>query len=284
MGKEWCTAVATTCVDFPPVETPGHKGFVTATHNINPVFPNKNIALANDGDNFTWIQVPNANDADIYFPVDGRQPTTPEAVAWSCANVDVDNREDSPITKWYMRMFGWTNSPEETPLQMGFAPLTSEELGDLYKKWNNLIEKKFYLNTSLGNSDQDITSKPETIITFDKSMDENNKQKFWEIFHEEASVPVGRILLYRLLIEIRRTRGGIGALDSGTPETKEFADIFHILFGADTSSTHNNSPNPPHSQLQNEIDQSKSKIDQLKLQISEKQNKIDQLELQISEK
>jgi hypothetical protein len=45
-----------------------------------------------------------ANEHNIYFPEDGSQPTTPEAVQYSCANID--NRENSPITEWYMKMFG----------------------------------------------------------------------------------------------------------------------------------------------------------------------------------
>lgn len=49
-------------------------------------------------------QQPNLNDHNIYFSTDGHQPTTQEAVAWSCANID--NRENSPITEWYMKMFG----------------------------------------------------------------------------------------------------------------------------------------------------------------------------------
>lgn len=44
------------------------------------------------------------NNHVIEFPIDGHQPTTPEAVEYSCANID--NRPDSPITEWYMKMFG----------------------------------------------------------------------------------------------------------------------------------------------------------------------------------
>lgn len=43
-------------------------------------------------------------DYNIYFPADGSQPTTPDAVNYSLANID--NRENSPITEWYMKMFG----------------------------------------------------------------------------------------------------------------------------------------------------------------------------------
>jgi hypothetical protein len=52
-------------------------------------------------DQFTHVQIPTpggaAANVDIYFPIDGHQPTTPNAVVWSCANID--NRENSPITE-----------------------------------------------------------------------------------------------------------------------------------------------------------------------------------------
>lgn len=46
-------------------------------------------------------QAPVAGDINIYFPQDGHQPTTPEAAAWSCSNVNNNN-----ITDWYVRAFG----------------------------------------------------------------------------------------------------------------------------------------------------------------------------------
>lgn len=41
---------------------------------------------------------------NIYFPEDGSQPSTSDAIKYSLANID--NTPNSPITKWYMRMFG----------------------------------------------------------------------------------------------------------------------------------------------------------------------------------
>ena len=35
---------------------------------------------------------------NIYFPRNAKQPTTEDAVKWSCA--DIDNIKDSPITEW----------------------------------------------------------------------------------------------------------------------------------------------------------------------------------------
>jgi hypothetical protein len=40
------------------------------------------------------------------FSKNGVQPTTSEAVEYSCANVEAHDL-NSPITEWYMRMFGW---------------------------------------------------------------------------------------------------------------------------------------------------------------------------------
>jgi hypothetical protein len=41
---------------------------------------------------------------NIFFPSNGVQPTTEEAIEYSCAKID--NREDSSITIWYMQLFG----------------------------------------------------------------------------------------------------------------------------------------------------------------------------------
>lgn len=48
--------------------------------------------------------VPNQMHRNIYFPEDGSQPSTFDAIKYSLANVD--NTPNSLITEWYMRMFG----------------------------------------------------------------------------------------------------------------------------------------------------------------------------------
>lgn len=205
-SEGWCAAIAATCVDFPLVETPGHKGFVTATHNPNHVFPDKNIPLANDGDNFTWIQVPNANNANIYFPVDGRQPTTQEAAEWSCANIGANN-PNAPVTEWYMRMFGWTDPTVrgQVPLQMGFAPLAAGGVGPAPQNPKEIIT----LHDTGAGRVHDMDNRFTGIANpaggfFDR------REAFWHTFRQIAANPVGRVLLYRLLIEIRRQNVGNG--------------------------------------------------------------------------
>lgn len=119
---------------------------------------------------------------NIKFPKKGKQPTTAEAALWSCANIN-----DDAVTEWYMRMFGWT-APEENekkPLEMGFGiadngkKLISAPIIHAYDKGDDLEEQ-------------------EEIMTFEL------QNIFWQTFRQIASNPVGRVLLYRLLIEIRR--------------------------------------------------------------------------------
>ena len=113
----------------------------------------------------------------IYFPKNGHQPITVEAVRYSCANID--NRESSPITEWYMKMFGYI-APEKAAIEAGFS-----------RGSNN----------------------PQKIINFDlvpapkvgSIMNADEQNQFWNTFRQIATNPSGRILLYRLLIEIRRS-------------------------------------------------------------------------------
>ena len=119
----------------------------------------------------------------LYFPVDGRQPTTEEAAVWSCANVD--NREHSQITNWYMKMFG------VIPHNGNF----------IQAGWTN----------------------PEAVrIINANSMDIDKKTAFINDFRKIASDPVGRELLYRILIEVRRYKNEgnakKGAIGDDVPE------------------------------------------------------------------
>ena len=116
---------------------------------------------------------------NIYFPTNGIQPTTKEAAKYSCANVL--NTEDSPITEWYIRVFGgekaviYSKNQVPTSAQKTQGP----KLG--FKENNS----KNYIITAYSSSN-----------VF--------KQQFWKTFRTIASDPVGRVLLYRILIEIRR--------------------------------------------------------------------------------
>ena len=119
----------------------------------------------------------------LFFPTNGSQPTTEKAGEYSGARF-VDQLGDDLVTDWWVRVFGgnkavnWsrpddqqlTNQPKEEP--MGFEADT-----------NNLTH----------------------IIQVKE--DESFKKDFWKTFRIIAADPVGRVLLYRLLIEIRRVDG-----------------------------------------------------------------------------
>ena len=118
----------------------------------------------------------------LYFPTNGVQPTTEEAGEYSGARYNGPRKDD--VTDWWVRVFGgnnavnWsktdnqqlTNQPQEEP--MGFKAGTNE---------------------------------PIHIIRVNG--DESFKKEFWQAFRTIAADPVGRVLLYRLLIEIRRLDG-----------------------------------------------------------------------------
>lgn len=104
---------------------------------------------------------------NIYFPADGRQPTSEEAGIFSGAR-EMDPKINARITSWYMQMFGYKKGARSVP---GF-----------------------------GIGGRDIM----TVAT-------DNSDFFWEHFEKIASDPVGRVLLYRILIEINRQNAdGIG--------------------------------------------------------------------------
>ena len=121
---------------------------------------------------------------EIFFPSDGRQPTADEAVQWSCANA-----EDELVTDWYVSMFGLSDW-EKTSLNMGFN--TKNELCKIINFDPEL--------------DRDPTKAAES---------QAFKATFIANFRKIASVSVGRVLLYRLLLEIRRTDStGNGCIDA----------------------------------------------------------------------
>jgi hypothetical protein len=97
-------------VALPNLETPGHQGVVNVNNALfGPLAPGTiHLLHAQNGEQFTQIRVPDANNAEIYFNVNGQQPTTQQTVIWSCANVD--NTPTSPITEWYMQVFGWSRA------------------------------------------------------------------------------------------------------------------------------------------------------------------------------
>ncbi len=111
-------------------------------------------------------------DGNIYFPADGTQPTAKEVAEYSCANID--NRADSPITKWYMQVFGVID-----------------------KNGRNSTNDNDYIKAGYNHKSEDIVP----IFTFP---DDNHCESFIKIFKMVAKTSLGRSLLYRIIIEIRR--------------------------------------------------------------------------------
>lgn len=118
---------------------------------------------------FKCIKLSSSAEYEIFFPEEASQLTTAEVVLHSCANAEYSGEQDI-ITNWYLAMFGLIKH-EGKYLQMGL----------------------------------DLKVKAQRIITMDRSMDEETQSTFIKNFRRIASVSVGRVLLYRLLIEIWRT-------------------------------------------------------------------------------
>jgi hypothetical protein len=181
-----------------PANTPHYAGEnITGVHGASTV-----------NDQFTHIQIPMpggaAANVNIYFPIDGHQPTTPNAVVWACANID--NREHSPITEWYMMMFGVIPLPAGGG---GGAPAVYVQAG-----WNNpAVNPQQIISFDAGFNGASMVTYPESVISVSR------KDLFVQNFRKIASTSVGRILLYRILIEIRRHAavGNVGVLDHGIP-------------------------------------------------------------------
>lgn len=131
------------------------------------------------------------SDGNIYFPTNGVQPTTEEAVILSCANVD--NTPTSPVTNWYMQMFGVLEH-SGVFLEVGLDK-------------TNTAKKILSIDGLL--SDDLHNELPKKYIS--------QKDAFVKNFRKIASTAVGRTLLYRILIEIRRhdsTVNKFGCVDS----------------------------------------------------------------------
>jgi hypothetical protein len=134
------------------------------------------------------------NGKNVYFPTTGIQPTTEQAIKLSRADILRGTPENNAVAEWYMRMFGWIPA-DDTPSN------TSESEGRLQIGFKGENE-------------------PTAIITLESGDDKNPEHQeekkhiaFWRAFRQIAADPVGRVLLYRILIEIRRQGGGSGTVE-----------------------------------------------------------------------
>jgi hypothetical protein len=163
--------------------TPGHRGIVTINDNVavglgvNVLAPRH----TQSGNQFTLITVPTTI-FNIFFPVDGKQPTTRQAAIWSCANVGAGNT-NHPVTDWYVAMFGGTNAALTMGFDVGVNTCPIITLDQTTMMANGLPSPGLFLDRATA---------------------------FWDTFRRIAANPVGRVLLYRLLIEIRRTQANNG--------------------------------------------------------------------------
>lgn len=142
-------------------------------------------------------QAPVVGDINIYFPADGSQPTTHEAAEYSCANVN-SNR----VTDWYVRAFGGDKGLASS---RGANPPNVDNGPKIGFKENT----PSYVITHTPYSVAQKITKP-CRIYFSPQM-----RRFWQAFREIASNPVGRVLLYRILIEIRRQNAIGGRCENG---------------------------------------------------------------------
>ncbi|MDR2067760.1 MAG: hypothetical protein LBP41_02105 [Holosporaceae bacterium] len=179
------------------------------------IIPTAGWAVANVAFTRAVVSPTREGDTNIYFPADGHQPTTPEAVAYSCANID--NRENSPITDWYMQMFG------VIPFQNVGAP----GVNDYIKAgWTNptvvpptpFVPAAQRIITFHANVDNTMVNDPDAATGAPQI---TRQQLFIQNFRKIASTSVGRVLLYRILIEIRR-QSTIGNA-RGCPEIGNYA-------------------------------------------------------------
>lgn len=64
------------------------------------------LKILNKGQFFWDVCLSNLKGPHILFPKNGHQPSLEDTITYSCADVDTYDLE-SPITKWYMYMFGY---------------------------------------------------------------------------------------------------------------------------------------------------------------------------------
>lgn len=140
------------------------------------------VAYINNPANYISIYVSNP-DCTLLFPQNGTQPTTQEAGLCSGAR-NIGNAGDAMVTEWYVRAFGGNN-----------AVVLATDMPDIIDN-----------NVCWGFGNRHIIQADPVIA-----------QQFWQAFLVIAQDPVGRVLLYRLLIEIRRLDhpNGNGCCENG---------------------------------------------------------------------
>lgn len=158
-----------------------------------------------NGERYEHVIVPGTT-CELFFPINGSQPSTQNAGEWSGARHNIPANENNLVTNWWVRVFGGNlavnlsrvGCPDTLPeRQMGF------NAGGVATHIINIDMHGAY-------------------VGFDED--------FWRTFRDIAADPVGRVLLYRLLIEIRRTDNGTheGCCETGIPNNDERNNLRHI--------------------------------------------------------
>lgn len=134
---------------------------------------------------------PSNKKINICFYVDGRQPSILDAVTLSCAK-----EQDTAVTDWYMKMFGVIDKDGK-----------DSDIDDNYIK-AGVNEKNQIVRIV------DISKLPKQDERKDLPRKyDSSRDAFIQNFRKIASNPVGRTLLYRILIEIRRKLNGEGYVE-----------------------------------------------------------------------
>ena len=125
--------------------------------------------------NLERVHIP-GTDCWLHFPSRGYQPSTEEAGRYSGAQY-IGKRNDDAVTDWWVRVFGGNRAVNLS---------------------RNLGQSQQPKEPKMGFGNNHIIHVDTTGATA------GFKQQFWQTFRIIAADPVGRVLLYRLLIEIRR--------------------------------------------------------------------------------
>ena len=154
-----------------PVGTPGRQEQIDPLGQIQALTSYQNRQFCED------VHIPNTN-CHLYFPIDGSQPSTQDAGLWSGAQY-VGQLNDNEVTNWWVRVFG----------------------GNKAVNFSNVGQAQQPKEPKMGFAN----GFPEVIIKLGSA---GLRQQFWRTFRDIAADPVGRVLLYRLFIEIRRRDNG----------------------------------------------------------------------------
>ncbi len=145
--------------------------------------------------------VPHQHTLNIYFPTNGSQPSITDAVNWSGAAIansgtDIENKA---ITDWYVKMFGVDKITTTQYIEAGYN--SPHAISNMQISAPGAASSSLYYTNI----------RPTRIISINAKAVQTFKRNFRQI----ASTSTGRVLLYRILIEIRRGTRDNGNIEMG---------------------------------------------------------------------